>query len=69
MGYVLSGKTVKMFEMFARNVFGINEEDDYTTTNARIDKTEKIFCEMGLPKTLSELNINDMGLKKWQKRL
>ena len=59
MRYVLNDSTVKRFAMYAKNVWGIEGEDDYTAANAGIDRTERFFEELGLPKTLSEIGIDD----------
>ncbi len=64
MRYVLSDKTVKRFAMFARNVFNVNEADDYKAANCGIDKVEEFFVELGLPKTLTELGIDDRDFAK-----
>ncbi len=59
MRYVLNDNTVKRFAMYAKNVWGIEGEDDYTAANVGIDRTERFFKELGLPKTLSEIGIDD----------
>nr|MCR5398426.1 iron-containing alcohol dehydrogenase [Lachnospiraceae bacterium] len=59
MRYVLNDSTVKRFAMYAKNVWGIEGEDDYTAANVGIDRTERFFEELGLPKTLSEIGIDD----------
>lgn len=59
MRYVLSDKTVGRFAMYARNVWDIDETDDYKAARAGIDRTEHFFDELGLPKTLTEIGIDD----------
>lgn len=59
MRYVLSDDTVARFAMYARNVWDIEEEDDYKAANAGIDRTEQFFGELGLPRTLTEIGIDD----------
>ena len=59
MRYVLSDNTVKRFAMYARNVWDIEDKDDYKAANAGIDKTEEFFADLGLPKTLTEIGIDD----------
>ena len=59
MRYVLSVDTMKRFAMYARNVWDVEEEDDYEAALAGIKLTENFFRELGLPKTLSELGIDD----------
>lgn len=59
MRYVLSDKTVARFAMYARNVWDIDVADDYEAARAGIDRTEQFFAELGLPKTLTEIGIDD----------
>lgn len=59
MRYVLSVDTMKRFAMYARNVWDVEKEDDYEAALAGIKLTENFFRELGLPKTLSELGIDD----------
>lgn len=64
MRYVLSDDTVKRFAMYARNVWDIDEADDYKAANAGIDCTEKFFKDMGLPSTLTEIGLDDSQFAK-----
>lgn len=64
MRYVLSDSTVARFAMYARNVWDIDEEDDYAAANAGIERTERFFQEMGLPGTLTEVGIDDSQFKE-----
>lgn len=64
MRYVLSDGTVKRFAMYARNVWDIDETDDYKAANAGIDCTEKFFKDMGLPATLTEIGLDDSQFAK-----
>lgn len=59
MKYVLSAATMKRFAMYARNVWDVKLEDDYEAALEGIRLTENFFGELGLPKTLSELGIDD----------
>lgn len=59
MRYVLSDETVARFAMYARNVWDIEEADDYKAANAGIDRTEQFFGELGLPHALTEIGIDD----------
>lgn len=59
MRYVLSVDTMKRFAMYARNVWDVEKEDDYEAALVGIKLTENFFRELGLPKTLSELGIDD----------
>jgi alcohol dehydrogenase YqhD (iron-dependent ADH family) len=47
------------FVRFAKNVWGIDGEDELALANAGIDKLESFFKESGIPMTLSELNIDE----------
>jgi alcohol dehydrogenase YqhD (iron-dependent ADH family) len=47
------------FARFARNVWGIEGDDDQALALAGIEALEKFFEESGIPKTLTELNITD----------
>ena len=67
MRYVLSSDTVKRFAMFARNVFDVKDDDDFAAANAGITLTEEFFTEMGLPKKLSELGIDDRDFEEMAK--
>ncbi len=59
MRYVLNDETVHRFAMYARNVWDIAASDDREAAMAGIEQTEKWFEEMGLPKTLGEVGIDD----------
>ncbi len=54
------------FARFARNVWGVQEEDDLKAANEGIKKTEEYFRSLGMPTSLRELkgleNINDQQL-------
>lgn len=47
------------FVRFAKNVWGIDGEDELSLANAGIDKLESFFKESGIPMTLRELNIDE----------
>lgn len=57
MRYVLSDTTVNRFARFAKNVWGIAEDDPYTAANKAIEATADFFKAMGLPSTLKEVGI------------
>ena len=67
MRYVLSSDTVKRFALFARNVFDVKDDDDFAAANVGITLTEEFFTEMGLPKKLSELGIDDRDFEEMAK--
>lgn len=50
--------TEKLAKM-ARNVWGINEEDDATTAKAGIDALESFIKEIGLPTRWNEIGVTD----------
>ena len=47
------------FVGFARNVWGIEGEDELALANAGIDRLESFFKESGIPMTLTELGIGE----------
>ncbi len=67
MRYVLNDETVHRFAMYARNVWDVDAADDREAALAGIEKTEKWFEEMGLPKTLGEVGIDDSCLDEMAK--
>lgn len=50
--------------MYAKNVWDIEDEDEFKAANEAIDRTEVFFESLGLPKTLDEVGI---GNEKFQK--
>ncbi len=64
MKYVLSDTTVKLFAMYARNVWNVSDEDDPRAANAGIFLTERFFRELGMPSMLSEVGIDDSKFKE-----
>ncbi len=64
MRYVLDSETEKRFAMYARNVWGITESNDYLAAIEGIDMTERFFRKMGLPGTLSEVGIDGSQLSE-----
>lgn len=46
------------FVRFAKNVWGLEGEDNMALAQAGIDKLESFFKEVGIPMTLTELNID-----------
>ncbi|MBR3487248.1 MAG: iron-containing alcohol dehydrogenase [Clostridia bacterium] len=47
------------FVRFAKNVWGMEGEDEHALANAAIDRLEEFFRESGIPMTLSELGIGE----------
>ena len=58
MRYVLSDETVARFAMYARNVWDIEETDQYRAAQLAIGKTEEFFISLGMPSTLREVGID-----------
>ena len=52
------------FAKFARNVWGLEGSDDAQLARLGIDKLESFFKEVGIPMTLTELNINEENFRK-----
>jgi hypothetical protein len=48
---------VRRFARYAREVFGVDEEDDEKTAIAGIESTKEFFSGMGLPVSLGELGV------------
>lgn len=63
MRYILSGRTVARFAMYARNVWEIEEPDDRKAAELSIERTQGFFKACGLPATLREVGI---GAEKFQ---
>lgn len=47
------------FVRFAKNVWGMEGEDEHALANAAIDRLEEFFRDSGIPMTLSELGIGE----------
>ena len=59
MRYILSDVTVEKFGEYARNVWDIQEEDNWKAANYGIDATEEFFRDCGIPMKLSEVGIDE----------
>ena len=59
MEYVLSDKTAPRFARFAREVFGIEEQNDRKAAKLGIGKVKEFNKTLGMPETLSEVGITD----------
>lgn len=59
MEYVLDEGTVHRFVLFARNVWQVNDGDDFEVARAGIQKTRQFYRSLGLPGQLSEVGIGD----------
>ena len=62
MRYILSDATVEKFAEYGRNVWGIDEADDYKCANQAIDATEMFFMDCGLPMKLQDVGIDESKL-------
>lgn len=59
MDYVLDEETVHRFVLFARNVWGVDGQDDFEVARMGIQKTRDFYRALGLPGQLSEVGIGD----------
>ena len=50
--------------MFARNVWGLDDDDEFALAEKGIDALYGFFKENGIPMTLSELGIGTENFKK-----
>ena len=57
MRYVLCDRTAGRFALYARQVWDVEVEDDYQAAEEGIRRTESFFRKIGLPSTLSEVEI------------
>jgi alcohol dehydrogenase YqhD (iron-dependent ADH family) len=68
MRYALSQDTVSRFTEYGVNVWGIDKgKDDMDIANEAIDKTREFFTSLGMPGSLSEVNISDENFEKMAK--
>ena len=63
MRYILSDTTVEKFAEYARNVWDIQEEDNWKAANYGIDATEEFFRDCGIPMKLSEVGIDESNFE------
>ena len=64
MRYVLSESNKKRFARFAREVFAINEPDDFMAAEMGIAKVEDFFASLKMPSKLSQVGIDDSQFDK-----
>ncbi|MDR0964387.1 MAG: iron-containing alcohol dehydrogenase [Clostridium sp.] len=62
MRYILSDATVGKFAVYAKNVWGIEDNDPYVAANKAIDATRDFFVNCGIPKRLSDVGIDESKL-------
>ncbi|TGE33374.1 iron-containing alcohol dehydrogenase [Desulfosporosinus sp. Sb-LF] len=64
MEYVLDDSTVDVFKDYGVNVWGLNPElEAYEIARQAIEKTKAFFVSLGLPTTLSAVNISEEKLE------
>lgn len=68
MDYVLSEKTVAKFAQFARNVWGITEEEPMQAAKKGIQATYDYFKACGIPMTLPEVGIDEEKFEEMAKQ-
>jgi len=59
--YILDDTTVKRFARFARNVWGVKEDDDNQAASKGIDAMETYYKSLNMPTRLSDLDIDDQA--------
>lgn len=59
MRYILNDQTVKKLARYGREIWQIQDLDDYQTANQAIDMTAKFFYDLNVPIKLSELKIDE----------
>ena len=64
MRYVLSESNKKRFARFAREVFAVNEPDDFMAAEMGIAKVEDFFASLKMPSKLSQVGIDDSQFDK-----
>lgn len=64
MRYVLNDNTVGKFAEYGRNVWNIEEKDEYKCAGRAIDATEQFFRDCGIPMTLGEIGIDASGIER-----
>lgn len=67
MEYSLNDKTLPRYCQYARNVWALTGEDSFDLAKKAIALTFDFFKEIGIPMTLSELNIDDKHIKDMAK--
>ena len=67
MEYVMNDENVFRLADYARNVWDIQEDDDYKAAKKGISKTTEFFLALGIPMTLPEVGINEERLEEMAK--
>ena len=61
MSYVLNDRTVSIFARYAKEVWNIQDDDEYQLARKGIEKTKEFFKDLNIPTTLKELNIDNQN--------
>ncbi len=59
MRFVLTAETWAKFASYARSTWDVTYDDDHTAARVGIDRMEEFFRKLGLPRMLSDLDIDD----------
>lgn len=59
MRYILNENTVDKFACYAKNVWDMEGEDKFAVAHRAINATEQFFADCGIPRTLTELGIDN----------
>ncbi len=62
MNYVLNEETNYKFVEYGKNVWNIQEGNDYTVAKKGIEKTQRFFKNLGMPTTLREVGVTEKKL-------
>lgn len=64
MKYVLNNKTVARFAMYAKNIWGIEDSNEFAAAKRGIEKTIEFFKSLDMPTKLSEVGITSENFAK-----
>ncbi len=66
--HILNDKTVKRIAMFAKNVWNIDENDEFEAAKKGIDALEEFFNNCGIPRKLSDLGIDKTHISEMARK-
>jgi len=69
MEYVLDSDTLGRSIDYARNVWSVNEKNDFEMAKKGIEKTREFFSGLGMPKSLREVGIQEQKLKPMAEKI
>jgi alcohol dehydrogenase YqhD (iron-dependent ADH family) len=69
MEYVLDNETLGRFVNYARNVWSVDETNDFEAAKKGIEKTREFFSSLGMPKTLQEVGVHEQKLNDMAERI